>query len=46
VADCQANTQRVHALWHEMKIIRALRHDTHPSIIEFEAFVITPNYAL
>lgn len=28
-----------------MKIIRSLRHETHPSIIEFEAFVITPTTA-
>ncbi|WVQ84397.1 hypothetical protein IAT38_006549 [Cryptococcus sp. DSM 104549] len=37
---------RVRALWGEMKIIRALRHEPHPSIIQFEAFVITPSYAL
>lgn len=29
-----------------MKIIRSLRHEPHPSIIQFEAFVITPTYAL
>ncbi|KIR96928.1 CAMK/CAMKL protein kinase [Cryptococcus deuterogattii 2001/935-1] len=37
---------RVRALWGEMKIIRALRHEPHPSIIQFESFVITPSYAL
>nr|XP_019045252.1 CAMK/CAMKL protein kinase [Kwoniella bestiolae CBS 10118]OCF24182.1 CAMK/CAMKL protein kinase [Kwoniella bestiolae CBS 10118] len=37
---------RVRALWGEMKIIRSLRHEPHPSIIQFEAFVITPSYAL
>nr|XP_019013084.1 CAMK/CAMKL protein kinase [Kwoniella pini CBS 10737]OCF51865.1 CAMK/CAMKL protein kinase [Kwoniella pini CBS 10737] len=37
---------RVRALWGEMKIIRSLRHEPHPSIIQFEAFVITPGYAL
>ncbi|WWD18784.1 hypothetical protein CI109_103239 [Kwoniella shandongensis] len=37
---------RVKALWGEMKIIRSLRHEPHPSIIQFEAFVITPSYAL
>ncbi|WWC88336.1 uncharacterized protein L201_003246 [Kwoniella dendrophila CBS 6074] len=37
---------RVRALWGEMKIIRSLRHEPHPSIIAFEAFVITPSYAL
>ncbi len=28
-----------------MKIIRGLRHEQHPSIIHFEAFVITQSYA-
>ncbi|KAK4689689.1 hypothetical protein P7C73_g420, partial [Tremellales sp. Uapishka_1] len=37
---------RVRALWGEMKIIRQLKHEPHPSIIQFEAFVITPSYAL
>ncbi|WVQ73507.1 hypothetical protein IAR50_003079 [Cryptococcus sp. DSM 104548] len=37
---------RVRALWGEMKIIRSLRHEPHPSVIQFEAFVITPSYAL
>ncbi|WVF68723.1 hypothetical protein IAT40_003495 [Kwoniella sp. CBS 6097] len=37
---------RVRALWGEMKIIRSLRHEPHPSIISFESFVITPSYAL
>ncbi|KAK8858890.1 hypothetical protein IAR55_003121 [Kwoniella newhampshirensis] len=37
---------RVKALWGEMKIIRSLRHEPHPSIIQFEAFIITPSYAL
>ncbi|WVO18574.1 hypothetical protein L204_106293 [Cryptococcus depauperatus] len=37
---------RVRALWGEMKIIRSLRLEPHPSIIQFEAFVITPSYAL
>lgn len=29
-----------------MKIIRSLRHEPHPSIIQFEAFVITSSFAL
>ncbi|WVQ96253.1 hypothetical protein IAU59_003357 [Kwoniella sp. CBS 9459] len=37
---------RVRALWGEMKIIRSLRHEPHPSVIQFECFVITPSYAL
>nr|XP_019003885.1 CAMK/CAMKL protein kinase [Kwoniella mangroviensis CBS 8507]OCF67346.1 CAMK/CAMKL protein kinase [Kwoniella mangroviensis CBS 8507] len=37
---------RVRALWGEMKIIRSLRYEPHPSIIQFEAFVITPTYAI
>nr|XP_018262002.1 CAMK/CAMKL protein kinase [Kwoniella dejecticola CBS 10117]OBR84160.1 CAMK/CAMKL protein kinase [Kwoniella dejecticola CBS 10117] len=37
---------RVRALWGEMKILRSLRHEPHPNIIQFEAFVITPTYAL
>ncbi|WRT68102.1 uncharacterized protein IL334_005077 [Kwoniella shivajii] len=41
-----ATSARVRALWGEMKIFRSLRHEPHPSIIRFEAFVITPSYAL
>lgn len=29
-----------------MKIIRSLRHEPHPSIIQFEAFVISDSFAL
>ncbi|ORY31808.1 hypothetical protein BCR39DRAFT_80876 [Naematelia encephala] len=29
-----------------MKIIKSLRYEPHPSIIQFEAFVICPSYAL
>jgi hypothetical protein len=42
----QTTAARVRALWAEMKIIRTLKHEPHPSIIKFEAFVITPSYAL
>ncbi|GMK59695.1 hypothetical protein CspeluHIS016_0803010 [Cutaneotrichosporon spelunceum] len=35
----------IRALWGEMKIIRGLRHEQHPSVIRFEAFLITPSYA-
>jgi len=37
---------RVRALWSEMKVIRTLRSDPHPSIIGFDSFIITPSYAL
>jgi protein-serine/threonine kinase len=37
---------RVRALWSEMKVIRTLRDDPHPSIIGFDSFIITPSYAL
>ncbi|KAL7420476.1 hypothetical protein Q5752_004426 [Cryptotrichosporon argae] len=42
----QTTAARVRALWGEMKIIRTLKHEPHPSIIQFEAFIITPNYAI
>lgn len=29
-----------------MKIVRAFKHDPHPSIIPFHSFIITPSYAL
>jgi hypothetical protein len=37
---------RVRALWSEMKVIRTLRGDPHPSIVAFDSFIITPSYAL
>jgi hypothetical protein len=37
---------RVRALWSEMKVIRTLRMDPHPSIIGFDSFIITPSYAM
>ncbi|KDQ62647.1 hypothetical protein JAAARDRAFT_121619 [Jaapia argillacea MUCL 33604] len=37
---------RVRSLWNEMKIVRALKQDGHPSIIPFYSFIITPSYAL
>src|SRR4051812_37156135 len=37
---------RVRALWSEMKVIRTLRGDQHPSIVAFDSFIITPSYAL
>lgn len=37
---------RVRALWSEMKVIRTLRLDPHPSIIGFDSFIITPSYAM
>lgn len=32
--------------WNEMKIVRTLRDDRHPAIIDFHSFIITPSYAL
>ncbi|KAF8322459.1 kinase-like protein [Clavulina sp. PMI_390] len=37
---------RVRSLWNEMKIVRTLKDDRHPAIIDFHSFVITPSYAL
>ncbi|KAL7418214.1 kinase-like domain-containing protein [Mrakia frigida] len=36
---------RVRSLWNEMKTIRTLPR-SHPSIITFESFIISPSYAL
>lgn len=30
--------------WNEMKVVRSI--PTHPNIIGFESFIITPSYAL
>jgi hypothetical protein len=32
--------------WNEMKVVRSLKYDPHPSIIPFYNFIITPSYAL
>ena len=32
--------------WNEMKIVRTLKKDAHPSIVPFHSFIITPSYAL
>jgi len=32
--------------WNEMKVVRSLKNETHPSIIPFYSFIITPSYAL
>ncbi|KDQ20831.1 hypothetical protein BOTBODRAFT_101107 [Botryobasidium botryosum FD-172 SS1] len=37
---------RVRSLWNEMKIVRTFKHESHPSIIPFHSFIITPSYAL
>ncbi|KIY46686.1 kinase-like protein, partial [Fistulina hepatica ATCC 64428] len=37
---------RVKSLWNEMKIVRSLKANPHPSIVPFYSFVITPSYAL
>jgi len=42
----QVTAARVRALWGEMKIIRGLRSEPHPSVITFEAFIITDSFAM
>ncbi|KAI0769137.1 hypothetical protein BD413DRAFT_560042 [Trametes elegans] len=37
---------RVRSLWNEMKVVRSLKHEPHPSVIPFYSFIITPSYAL
>ncbi|KAI0923171.1 hypothetical protein AcV7_005759 [Taiwanofungus camphoratus] len=37
---------RVRSLWNEMKVVRSLKQEPHPSIIPFYSFIITPSYAL
>jgi hypothetical protein len=32
--------------WNEMKVVRSLKNETHPSVIPFYSFIITPSYAL
>ena len=32
--------------WNEMKIVRALKQEPHPSIIPFHSFIITPSFAI
>ena len=32
--------------WNEMKIVRRLKQDAHPSIIPFHSFIITPSFAI
>ncbi|TFK27626.1 hypothetical protein FA15DRAFT_701826 [Coprinopsis marcescibilis] len=41
-----ANASRLKSLWNEMKIVRSLKQDSHPSIIPFHSFVITPGLAM
>ncbi|GAA6008385.1 hypothetical protein JCM10207_000108 [Rhodosporidiobolus poonsookiae] len=40
------SSARVRALWTEFKCIRILRTSPHPSVIDFQTFVITPSYAI
>lgn len=44
--DSSTTAARVRALWSEMKVIRGLKHDPHPNIIGFDAFIVTPSYAM
>ncbi|KAH6912813.1 CAMK/CAMKL/MARK protein kinase [Coprinopsis sp. MPI-PUGE-AT-0042] len=41
-----ATAARIKSLWNEMKVVRHLKDDTHPSIVPFYTFVITPSYAM
>ncbi|KAF9781712.1 hypothetical protein BJ322DRAFT_1010425 [Thelephora terrestris] len=42
----QTTAARVRSLWNEMKVVRSLKNETHPSVISFCSFIITPSYAL
>ncbi|WVR06634.1 hypothetical protein IAU60_003666 [Kwoniella sp. DSM 27419] len=44
--DVNATCYRLRALWSEWKTVRSLRKESHPSIIQFESFVVTNKYAL
>ncbi|KAF8827785.1 hypothetical protein HHX47_DHR4000105 [Lentinula edodes] len=44
--ESKTSAARVKSLWNEMKIIRRLKSDPHPSIIKFESFLLTPSYAI
>ncbi|KAF8349484.1 hypothetical protein F5887DRAFT_1235165 [Amanita rubescens] len=37
---------RVRSLWNEMKIVRTFKSESHPAIVPFHSFIITPSYAL
>ncbi|KZV92720.1 kinase-like protein [Exidia glandulosa HHB12029] len=41
----KTSAARVRSLWNEMKTVRSL-HESHPAIVHFHAFIITPSYAL
>ncbi|KAG8826817.1 hypothetical protein FRC19_007385 [Serendipita sp. 401] len=42
----QATAVKVRALWNEMKIVRPLADQCHPSVVQFHEFIISPSYAL
>ncbi|KIM28942.1 hypothetical protein M408DRAFT_68731 [Serendipita vermifera MAFF 305830] len=45
----QTTAARVRALWNEMKSVKSLRDTdgkSHPSVVNFDCFIITPSYAL
>ncbi|ESK95245.1 map microtubule affinity-regulating kinase 4 isoform 2 [Moniliophthora roreri MCA 2997] len=44
--EIKTSAARVKSLWNEMRIIRQLKADPHPSIIPFYSFLLTPSYAL
>ncbi|THV03038.1 kinase-like protein [Dendrothele bispora CBS 962.96] len=44
--ESKTSAARVKSLWNEMKILRRFKSDSHPSIISFYSFLLTPSYAL
>ncbi|GAA6020496.1 hypothetical protein JCM11491_001375 [Sporobolomyces phaffii] len=41
-----SSAARVKALWNEYKCIRALRSTSHPNLIAFHSFILTPSFAV
>ncbi|KAK7469012.1 hypothetical protein VKT23_003508 [Stygiomarasmius scandens] len=44
--ESKTSAARVKSLWNEMKIVRRFKTDSHPAIISFYSFLLTPSYAL
>lgn len=40
------STAKIWHSWNEMKVVRSLKNEQHPSIVPFYSFIITPSYAL
>ncbi|KAI0081624.1 hypothetical protein K474DRAFT_1671815 [Panus rudis PR-1116 ss-1] len=43
--NCKASSARFKSLWNEMKVIRSLKNEPHPSIIPFYSFIVCPRMA-